>query len=79
MSPDLEPDPGRDGKDAGYWGGGGVDDVGEFLAADLQSVGDRPHGVADHERVGVVVEEDRDTQRPQVGGKLTALRAGSGG
>ncbi len=61
---DLEADPRRDRGDRRHRRRRRVDDVGELLAGDPQPVGDRPHRVADDERVRVVVEEDDHAGQP---------------
>jgi len=61
---DLIADPRRDQGDAGHRRRRRVHQIGELLATDVVAVGHRPHGVADDEGVGVVVEEDRHPHRP---------------
>ena len=57
---DLETHPGGDEDDGGDGRSRGVHDVGQLLARHVHAIRDRPHRVADDQRVGVVVEEDRE-------------------
>ena len=59
----FEADPSTDDGAAGDWCGGGVDEEGQFFARDAEAVSDRPHSGADDEGIGVVVEEDGQTQK----------------
>ncbi len=75
--PHLEADPGRDDGQSRDGCGGGVDQERQFLAGDALPIGDGPHGTAEQQGVGVVVEEDDQTQPP--GGDLCPpTRAGEG-
>jgi len=71
--PDLVADPGRDQRDAGHRRGGGIDQVGELLARDPGLVGDRTHRVADHQRVGVVIEKDGQSENRGRGHRATRI------
>ena len=62
--------PGRDRDQRRDRRGRRVHQVGELLARHLQPVGDGAHRVPDHQRVRVVVEEDREARQP--GGDLAA-------
>ena len=62
---DFVTHPCRNGDQSRHGGGGRVDDVRELLSGDLETVGDRPHGVPDDQGVGVVVEEDGEASKPR--------------
>ena len=62
------------GTSAATGGGSGIHDVGELFPRDLQSVGDRTHRVSDDQRVGIIVEEDREPGEP---GRNFATPAGA--
>src|SRR5690606_38538252 len=69
---DLVTDPRRNQRQARDRRGRRVDQVGQLFARDAKLVGDRSHGVADDQRVRVVVEEDGNAE--DGGGQLAVPR-----
>lgn len=72
----LEANPTADGDNRGDGSSGSINHEGQLLTGNAKRVEDGKHGLANHEAVGVIVEED-ETAREECGEKAGARRFGA--